>query len=228
MEPWMAWAAAHFAILSPDMAAAGGELALTVRPCLLSPRQVWFATPRLGLLTKPVSRRPMLDAYGLAERSKSHAGRLGPQDLELKGVLCGFCAWLIASCCRPGIWYSTVADAEMHGIRSRRHLLVIHPSRLHPPASWELGCTKVNQWWCSGSRWRWAEMSHSGVVGGGPAGHVQASWWLLVALALDTGQYMCHGSGANSDLLIEIDRHSYARFNVARSLSDRATRPFGA
>jgi hypothetical protein len=124
--------------------------------------------------------------------------------------------------------YGTVADAEMHGIRSRRHLFVIHPSRLHPPASLKLGCTKVNQWWCSGSRWGWAEMSHSGVVGGGPAGHVQASWWLLVARALDTGQYMCHGSGANSDLLIEIDRHSYARFNVARSLSDRATRPFGA
>ncbi|RSM15619.1 hypothetical protein CEP52_000721 [Fusarium oligoseptatum] len=64
-------------------------------------------------------------------------------------------------------------------------------------------------------------MSHSGAVGVGPAGHVQASWWLVVApggswrgLALDTGQYMCHGSGANSDLLIEIDRHSYARFNT--------------
>lgn len=58
-------------------------------------------------------------------------------------------------------------------------------------------------------------MSHSG---GGRRWSGGACAGLWRGLALDTGQYMCHGPGANSDLLIEIDRHSYARFNDARSL----------
>lgn len=60
-------------------------------------------------------------------------------------------------------------------------------------------------------------MSHSGESEVVRRGMCRAPGAFWRGLALDTGQYMCHGPGANSDLLIEIDRHSYARFNDARS-----------
>lgn len=142
MEPWMAWAAAHFAILSPDMAAAWGKLALTVNGLVSSTQAGLVRNSPARPIDQVSFEASNVRCMWPGVEVQIHAGRLGLKTSSSRAYCVGFSAWLIASLCRPGIWQQIQKCMAFVPVAI---VLSIHPSRVHPPASWDWSLGAVHQ-----------------------------------------------------------------------------------